>query len=249
VLRSVLDGGLDTAQSVTVLQLSDTHLSGRHGLPASMAWLLAEAAADPPDLVALTGDLVYEDPDDAADRRFAMDAFGGLPCPFVAIPGNHDVGFYGEDAARPARVEAFVEAWGGDRFSLDAAGWRLVGADSYLLGTAEHDGWLRAAVQPGDGRPVAVFMHQPVADPNDDGWQITPDATAAFEAAIADAGVRLIASGHRHRYVDRGRDVWAPSTTIPGQHSDAAGGDPRLGALRFTFHRDGTHTHRHVPCP
>ena len=100
---------------------------------------------DPPDLVVHTGDIVLEDPDDDADRAFAAGLMVGLPCPYVVIPGNHDVGFYGDEAHLPRRLEAFTATWGADRFVRDVDGWRLVGVDAYLLGTAEHDRWLAAA--------------------------------------------------------------------------------------------------------
>ena len=58
------------------------------------------------------------------------------PVPYVVIPGNHDIGFFGEEADLPRRLAAFRAAWGDDRFVRDLAGWRLVGADAYLLGTA-----------------------------------------------------------------------------------------------------------------
>ena len=99
--RTVVFPDLDSAPSVTMLQLTDTHLSALQGVPASLRWLLGEIAADPPDLVALTGDIVFEDPDDVDDRRFAWSVFAGLPRPLLTIPGNHDVGFYGDDDARP----------------------------------------------------------------------------------------------------------------------------------------------------
>ncbi|HET9666787.1 MAG TPA: metallophosphoesterase [Desertimonas sp.] len=243
--RTVLPSGLDTSQSVTVTQLTDTHLSAVNGLPASLRWLLGEIAGDPPDLVALTGDIVYEDPDDPDDRDFARAVFAGLPGPLVAIPGNHDIGFYGEDETRPARLAAFVDTWGSDRFSVDAAGWRLVGTNAYLLGVPEHDVWLAESVAV--DRPVAVFIHQPVVDDTADGWEMPPPAAAAFHRVVDGADVRLVASGHRHRYADRGTRVWAPSTTIPGQADRP--GDPRLGAVEFTFSCDGTFTHRLIQVP
>jgi 3',5'-cyclic AMP phosphodiesterase CpdA len=242
----VLPVDLDDFESVSVVQLTDTHLAAEAGMPPSLRWLLDELVADPPDLVALTGDLVYEDPDDAVDRRFARAVFDEVPSPLVTIPGNHDIGFYGDETARPRRLAAFVETWGSDRFALDVAGWRLVGANAYLLGDADHDGWLRDSVAV--DRPVAVFIHQPVVDHTDDGWQMPPAATNAFNAAVDGADVRLVASGHRHRYADRGRDVWAPSTTIRGELRDD-GADPRLGAVRFTFRRDGTFTHHLIHAP
>lgn len=238
---------LDAADVVTVLQLTDTHLSAAAGLPASLRWLLAEVVAEPPDLIALTGDIVYEDPDDDDDRSFARAVFADLPMPLLTIPGNHDIGFYGDDDARPDRLAAFVETWGNDRFTVDAAGWRLVGVNAYLLGDPDHDGWLTDAVTV--DRPVAVFIHQPVRDETADGWEMPPPAAAAFGASVEyGADVRLVASGHRHRYADRSRDVWAPSTTIPGGHRDEWS-DPRLGAVEFTFRRGGTVAHRLIPCP
>jgi alkaline phosphatase D len=246
--RHVLPDPLDLgdADTITVLQVTDTHLSAVAGLPKSVRWLLGEIAADPPDLIALTGDIVYEDPDDADDRAFARAVFTDLPCPLVAIPGNHDIGSYGEDAARPGRLAAFWAAWGGDRFVVDGAGWRLVGADAYLLGDAGHDGWLRTSVSV--DRPVTVFIHQPVDDVYVDGWEMPADARDAFETAIAGTPVRLVASGHRHRYADRGRGVWAPSTTIPGEDRDTWS-DPSLGAVEYTFRADATFTHRLVSIP
>jgi alkaline phosphatase D len=244
--RPVLALDLGATAALRVMQLTDTHLSAIAGLPKSLRWLLGEIAADAPDLVALTGDIVYEDPDDADDREFALAVFADLPCPLVTIPGNHDIGFYGEDAARPGRLAQFVDTWGGDRFVVDGAGWRLVGANAYLLGVPDHDGWLHNAVSV--QRPVAVFVHQPVDDERHDGWEMPMTASAAFEAAVEGADVRVIAAGHRHRYADRGRHVWAPSTTIPGEDRDDTS-DPRLGAVEHTFRRDGTFTHRLIHTP
>ena len=244
--QTVVSPELDAAPAVTLLQLSDTHLSALNGVPASLRWLLGEIAADPPDLVALTGDIVLEDPDDADDRRFASAVFAALPSPLLTIPGNHDIGFYGEDDKRPDRVASFVATWGSDRFAIDVAGWRLVGANAYLLGDPDHDDWLTDAVTV--DRPVAVFIHQPVADETNDGWEMPAGAVAAFHRAVDRADVRLVASGHRHRYADRGHHVWAPSTTLVGEDRDPWS-DPRRGAVEYTFRADGTFTHRLIHAP
>ena len=61
------------------------------------------------------------------------------------IPGNHDVGFYGDEVAPPASpLSPSVATWDADRFTRDLDGPRLVGVDAYLLDTAEHDRWLTA---------------------------------------------------------------------------------------------------------
>jgi 3',5'-cyclic AMP phosphodiesterase CpdA len=219
-----------------VVQLSDPHLSARAGVPATWPAVLRWLTRDPPDLVVLSGDLAEEDPDDAADRAFAHEVLGAIPAPTVAIPGNHDVGFYGEEDRLPGRVAAFVATWGADRFAHDVGGWRVVGIDAYRLGAPDHDAWFTAAVAT-DG-PVLVFVHQPVAGDGDDEWVMAPSARAAFAAATARADVRIVASGHRHRHHRDGRAVWAPSLTLTGPDGDLPG-DPRPGCLEHRLAPDG----------
>jgi 3',5'-cyclic AMP phosphodiesterase CpdA len=227
---------LAEATAARVVQFSDTHISHRDGVPPPLHRLLDQLDDDPPDLLVVSGDIVLADPDDDADRDYAHAVLSAAPCPVVAIPGNHDVGFYGEDADRERRVAAFVARWGSDRFGVDVAGWRLVGANAYLLGDDEHDHWLHGEVT--SGSPTAVFIHQPQSAEPADGWETPPWARRAFDAAIDGGDVRLIATGHRHRSIRRDRFVWAPSTTIVGEtHPD--GTDPALGAVGYTFRRSG----------
>ena len=232
-----LKQALADADSARVVQFSDTHISHRDGVPPTLMGLLDRLDERPPDVLVVTGDIVREDPDDADDREYAHAMLTGSPYPVLAIPGNHDIGFYGEDDDRPRRVAAFCEQWGSDRFAVEVAGWRLVGANAYLLGDAGHDAWLRDAVT--TGSPTAVFIHQPQTggEPKD-GWETPPWARAAFDSAIDGGDVRLIASGHRHRSIHRDRTVWAPSTTILGD-TFLDGTDPSLGAIEYTFRRGG----------
>jgi len=230
---------LGKSDSARVVQLSDTHLSRRRAVPETVTWLLDRINDDPPDLVVVTGDIVEHDPDDDADRAFAHDVLTNVPCRVVAIPGNHDIGFYDEPAARDRRVAAFAETWGGDRFSIDVAGWRLVGANAYLLGETDHDDWLHDAVTA--DLPVAVFIHQPVGGDPADGWEMPQVAREAFERSIGGAVIRHLISGHRHRSFDGGRIVWAPSTTFRGPaEQDSPETDPAPGAVGYSFNGDGT---------
>ena len=82
-----------------IVQLSDTHLSARQGVPAQWPSTLAWLRADPPALVVHSGDIVLEDPDDAADRDFARRLLAAIPSDVVVIPGNHDVGDYRDERA------------------------------------------------------------------------------------------------------------------------------------------------------
>ena len=227
---------MDGVERARIVQITDSHFSAAAGVPPQWPPLLEWLRADPPDLVVHTGDIVYEDPDDEADRAFARRLLDAVPAPLAVIPGNHDIGFYGEDAERPRRLATFRETWDDDRFRLDLAGWRIVGADVYLLGTADHDEWLRDAVA--TDQPVLAFVHQPLDDPERDGWEMPPAAVDAFEAAIAPADVRVVASGHRHRSRSAGRAVWAPSLTLTGDGD--RGDDPRPGVVEHVVGDDGT---------
>jgi 3',5'-cyclic AMP phosphodiesterase CpdA len=224
-----------------VVQITDTHLSHRLGVPPQWEALAAWLRADPPDLVVHTGDIVYEDPDDDADRAFARRLHDDLPGPLAFIPGNHDIGFYGEEADRPRRLATFRTTWGGDRFVTELGGWRLVGLNSYLFGTSEHDEWLAAAVT--TDKPVLVFAHQPVCGEPADGWEMPASARAAYERAVAGGDVRLVASGHRHCSTVSAGGVWAPSLTQIGD-AIGDGSDPRPGFVEFVLSPDGGVRHQ-----
>jgi len=62
-----------------VVQLSDSHLSVSRGVPPTVQSLLDWIAADPPDLVVHTGDIVWFDPDDTLDRTIARRVLSTLP--------------------------------------------------------------------------------------------------------------------------------------------------------------------------
>ncbi len=237
---------------VRVVQISDTHLSARSGVPGALQAVLDWIHADPPDLVVHTGDIVWEDPDDGDDRAFARAVLAGMPCEIVFIPGNHDVGFF-EPLPFGDRVAIFRSVWGDDRFLIDVdTGWRLVGVDVYAIREApiDSDGWVASALA--TDRPIALFVHQPIDGEPEDGWQLPEPVRQTMVRAIAGSDVRLVASGHRHCAVVRrstesvtpGTHVWAPSTTLTG--SPHHGGDPSPGAVEYRFELGGEWRSRFV---
>jgi len=232
------------------VQLSDTHLSAALGVPAQWPATRDWINADPPDLVVHTGDIVLVDPDDGDDRKFAMALMAEIEAPFVALPGNHDVGFFDEPEHFDRRIATFCDAWGADRFSIDLGRWRVVGANAYRFGNEQHDRWLASAVE--SDRPTLLFTHQPLAGEPDDGWELPVASRAAAERAIAQGDVRSVATGHRHRHWASGRAVWCPSLTIlgsdpwdpvPGSGWRLDGSDGRHGIIEHRLGPDGTHDH------
>ena len=94
--------------SARVVQLTDTHFSAKDGVPAHWPPTLDWLRQDPPDLVVHSGDIVFEDPDDETDRAFARRLLDDVPGRLRCIPGNHDVGMYGDEAHRArAPVQMF----------------------------------------------------------------------------------------------------------------------------------------------
>ena len=76
--------------SVRIAHVTDLHFGADD--PAVVAALLAELNADPPDLVAISGDLTQGARLSEFHRaRAFMDA---LTAPTLAVPGNHDISPY-----------------------------------------------------------------------------------------------------------------------------------------------------------
>jgi alkaline phosphatase D len=237
-----------------VVQISDTHLSHRraYAVPnvrAVLAWLRDE----PPDLVVHTGDITADDPDDDEEATFAYELLTGTGLPLVAIPGNHDVGGFSGDRFTADRLDAFRARWGADTWSRDLGDWRLIGANVYRLLEDDHDGWLEAALA--TDRPTALFLHQPiclvdpdVADRGD--WSVPMPRRRRLLDLLAGRPVRVVASGHLHRY-RRGElpngavTVWGPAASFIGTRRPD-GSTYRVGAVEHLLDGEGRASHRFV---
>ena len=117
-------------------------------------------------------------------------------------------------------------------------------------------GWLRGALS--TDRPVALFLHQPIclADPEvpDAGdWSVPFPQRRGLLDAMAERLVRVVASGHLHRYrsgslPDGTPTVWAPAASFTGTIRDD-GSTYVVGAVEHVLAPDGTAIHRLVPPP
>ena len=210
-----------------IAHISDLHFHLTD--PAVVEALAAELNADPPDLVAVSGDLTMR----ARSREFrAARAFlDRLRAPVLAVPGNHDITSY----------------WLHERF-LDPLGrWRRfiaeepepIWADGEIavvgVNTASRAGafldWSQGRVGRGglrraverlralpDGLFRVVVAHHPFLPPESaPDTRLVGRAEAAL-AAFAAQGVRMILSGHLHLGYMRARGAAAAA------EAEAAGG-------------------------
>jgi len=96
-LRSLAEEGaqhapfrFDDRGEFTVMQLTDLHYTGRDRLSAHVPEMLAELISlERPDLIVVTGDLIYRKPGEALMREICgILAAQGIP--YAVTPGNHD---------------------------------------------------------------------------------------------------------------------------------------------------------------
>ena len=252
----------DPQKAVRIVQVSDTHVSGKRAYFLDN-WDLFVAAmrADPPDLIVHSGDLSFDGAGDVDDLAFAAREKARLPKPWLAIPGNHDIG---ESAAairlqqptNAARREAWKQLFGETAWVRDVGAWRLIGIDTSLMGcgtdtyaaqeeTAQRR-FLEEALRTRGERPVLLFQHMPpyLNDADDAAFTslAVPHAARGWLLQTCQAGgVRAIACGHVHVYRRlefRGMEiVWAPATSffniVERQH--AGMGLARAGYVEWTL--------------
>ena len=205
--------------------MSDTHLApSLASADANWSAVVAHLSEDPPDLVVHTGDITIDGAhrDDHLDHGRAR--LGELPCPWLAIPGNHDIGDVAPTTmpVTAARRDAYEARFGPGNWSTDVGAWRIVGIDvQALVGLAADDDpwqWL-GEVLTTDG-PKMLCCHRPLwpapSDGEHAGRYVPEPARSRLGALAASGDVRVIATGHVHQRASLRRDrislEWAPST-------------------------------------
>lgn len=195
------------------------------------------------------------------------------PRPWRSVPGNHDVGStVGWDHHDPDSMErslaAFREAHGADRWVHDAAGFRIIGINSQILGSTLTDAgdqidWLSSALKEPTSLIRAVFLHTPpyLHDWDDtftDGSEmmcLRPRAREPLRRVLLASPPDLLISAHAHRYWVRQEPLWwwigIPATAL-GQDEMAAvpdhnlpRGDDRVGWVSLTRRGESWITEMH----
>jgi Icc protein len=231
--------------SLLLAQLSDLHFRADardHVLgvdPARALESVLAALPARPEILVLTGDLA-DDGSLAAYRRIDALTAEVAPRRYV-VPGNHD------DPAALAQVFGPVPAVSMEHLS-DA--WSLALVDTFRPGRI--GGRVRAAsVRRLDelltGQPnVVVALHHPLRPPC--GYpECSFEGADLLEPVLAEHAVRVVISGHLHRYFELGSDgmrtFGAPSTLRGLGHRV---GDPHwvpddgpVGGALLTLHDSG----------
>ncbi|MDX2155652.1 MAG: metallophosphoesterase [Hyphomicrobiaceae bacterium] len=240
-----------------LIQVSDTHLSRKRAyFLDNWRVLRDELAAAPPDLVVATGDLSFDGAADGDDLAFARAEHDLLPAPWIAVPGNHDIGESPlavrlDQPIDDVRIARWQQLVGPQWWYRDIGAWRIVGIDTALLGSDRSEAraqwaFLETALASRDGRPVLLFQHMPP-------FLTTPEDMAFTTLAVphtvrgrlldvcVGGGVSKIACGHVHihrRMEHKGIEiVWAPATSFFNivEQQKAGRGIPRPGYLEWTL--------------
>ena len=251
---------LAAKRQLRIVHVTDTHLSASHGYFIDNWRIFCEIlAADPPDLVIHSGDVSFNGPAHEDDLAFARMQMDKLPCPWLIVPGNHDIG----EAPRYSRLDQplndeRIAAWKrhfGPQFWLqDVGDWRIVGLDTALMGSdrpeeLDQRAFLSNALETRGQRPVLLMMHMPpfvdkAEDPKPSTSSVVPEARAAFLETCGAGGVRAIACGHLHIHHQKEwggiEIVWGPCTSFVNMSRwfGKLGKFPRAGYVEWRLDGD-----------
>ncbi|MET4700256.1 3',5'-cyclic AMP phosphodiesterase CpdA [Constrictibacter sp. MBR-5] len=243
----------------TIVQVSDTHLSRTHAyFQDNWEIFLEEMARLNPDLVLHSGDVSFNGPDAPDDIVFAREQIERLRVPWLAIPGNHDVG---EPGNRPrlkqpvtaARLAVWRDVFGTDRHVHDMPGWRFVLLNSEIMGSglpaeAEQSAFLQRAFATAGDRRIGLMLHKPLflSAPDakgEHGGSVLDSARMPVLQLLRDRRPGFVTSGHLHCYHRFVRDgipyVWAPTTAfVHPQRRAELGVTNRSGYIVWRFEGD-----------
>jgi 3',5'-cyclic AMP phosphodiesterase CpdA len=258
------------ANPLRIVQVADTHISRKRAYFVDN-WdvFVEEMRRQPPDLIVHAGDVSFDGADDEDDIAFARREKDRLCAPWIAIPGNHDVGEspLAVRLGQPVNAERMARwrrHYGDSRWCRDVGSWRLIGIDTALLGSGdaqerEQVAFLERSLAERAGRPVMLFQHMPpFEDEPEDPAFTTMAVPAAARTWLLDLclrnGVAVIACGHLHVYRRmeyRGIEiVWAPATSFFNivEKQRRGLGVPRAGYVEWIL-KDRAISHRLVEPP
>ncbi|MDX0661233.1 hypothetical protein GOD21_30755 [Sinorhizobium medicae] len=248
-------------QFIRVLHVSDIHLSEKRAYNMKN-WEITLRHMDSvkPDFVVIGGDMIIDDPDDQDDQYFARQQMSRINFPWHAVPGNHDVGDslpdpYKNQPVTEERLKRYKDLYGDDKWTFDIGAWRYIGLNSQLFasGLAQEAGqneWLDSTLRSSAGKHIALFVHKPLCidSPTENissRFNIEPQSRSRLLEMLAPYDIRLIASGHTHRFRTLSAGgvpmVWAPTTAqMNTRMAEPRAGlpDQNAGVVFYRFQTD-----------
>jgi 3',5'-cyclic AMP phosphodiesterase CpdA len=242
-----------------VIFVSDTHLSpAAPEAQENWAAVVRHIARATPDLAIHLGDLTLDGARNPADLDHARRQLDLLPVPWMAVPGNHDIGdnpWPGAPegiAVTEDRRQRWLDVIGADYWSLGLADWTLLAVNAQLAGSglqseATQWSWLAEQVHRANaGQRIALLAHKPLtasaaemaAAPPFRFWP--PDSQDRLRRLFAGRPLRLFVSGHLHQSrelrLDGTHHVWVPTTwAVLPDDAQQVFGAKRCGLLSLTF--------------
>jgi 3',5'-cyclic AMP phosphodiesterase CpdA len=221
---------------------------------ANWSAIVDHVAATGPDLVLHLGDLALDGPHGEGDLQYAREQLDRLAAPWLAVPGNHDIGDNPTPVTPAAAVidAAGIGRWidhiGRDRWAVEIGGWKVVAVNAQLFESglpAEDDqwAWLEAELRQPAEQPVAFLTHKPLTAADEAELAAAPpyrfvpiEAQKRLAELLGQVQLGLVLSGHVHQYRELRHDgiphVWAPTTwAVLSDESQTRYGDKRCGAV------------------
>ena len=255
---------------IRIVQVSDTHVSRKRAyFVDNWQVFVQEMGRAPPALIVHSGDVSFDGAADEDDLAFARSENDRLAAPWLAIPGNHDIGESPLAVRLQQRIDAErIDRWrrhfGPSRWCHDIGAWRLIGIDTALLGSGEAEEqaqqeFLERSLSQRCGRSAMIFQHLPPFENNvDDNAFTTAAVPHAPRLRLLETFVRhnvaVIACGHLHVYRQlqyQGMQiVWAPATSFFNiiEKQRRGQGVPRAGYIEWCLNDRGI-SHRLVEPP
>lgn len=172
-----------------------------------------------PAAVLFGGDLANQPVSQTIYRELALSWVDRFPHPWRAIPGNHDVGscigwHHHDPEALAEASAAFGAAFGGDRWTISVAGFRIIAINSQIAGSglpearAQTQWLLDELASDANGHVRVVLAHTPLylehpTDDFDDGSEmmcLKPPARRELMDTLERCPPDLLITAHAHRF-------------------------------------------------
>jgi len=223
---------MQDAQNIVII--SDMHLSRARPFFQFNWEMTVERLRDkPPEFVFVIGDIALDGSHHPDDLAFAKRQLDRLPCPWLNVPGNHDVGnnlpdVRGEATINPERLRTYREIVGADYWRHDIGNWRFIGLNSLLCGSGlaeeeEQRQFLKVSIESRENRRIAMLYHKPFCHETWDEAAIGqhfwfPEARHLLTPYLSTGQIDLQISGHLHesrlKTIEGIPNLWVPSLSF-----------------------------------